>query len=446
MIQKKVQKLIIILILLYFLPGCSLKDGQPYEIPIPSPAADPVSIEAEPSNEVISSTKGVIETEPSNQFTSPTKGAEEVNMANNSEDLSGYITKLPFGNYSVSTKPVTIVTDRALVQIEENIVYPENLGDIIEETIGLIEQETGLSYLPDNKLLIFVQSSSFASGSREGIRIEQMDMFPDQIETIFHELSHKLHLQTCTTNSQMFMEGFAIVNAMRISEKSQFLNLFDPFFNYSRFKNEELMLSDPESYLQEVNGWDAYMAGFRFVYFLEEKYGSRICPQIFKSIRELYLDGCNSSELMDVIKRETSENVFSDFQQWYKSKGEIFKRSHPTVNLEGTKYLEVYPVYNDNYKGFPLPRFTYQDNITLDFSVGFGYLQYHGHHINGIFGTVESEGEHMLSFFDASGELICTKQVNNSMVRLDTPGAVKIEITGDGSLIYVVPEFDLIAD
>lgn len=86
------------------------------------------------------------------------------------------------------------------------------------------------------------------------------------------------------------------------------------------------------------------------------------------------------------------------------------------------------------------------DNITLDFSVGFGYLQYHGHHINGIFGTVESKGEHMLSFYDASDELICTKQVSNSMIRLDTPGAIKVDITGDGSLIYVVPEYDSITD
>jgi RNase P/RNase MRP subunit p29 len=69
-----------------------------------------------------------------------------------------------------------------------------------------------------------------------------------------------------------------------------------------------------------------------------------------------------------------------------------------------------------------------------------------GHNVKGIFGTVQSEGEHTLSFYDAYGELVCTKQVSNSQIRLDTPKAVKIEITGDGSLIHIVPDFDLMTD
>jgi len=424
---KKACLITAMLIIILLVPGCSLVKDKTHGLPASGPTAEFTPMENEQADLAIT----------------PAEDAEN-DTSNAVNDSDYYIPKLELGRYSVSSDPVVIFTEHAIVRIEPNLIYPKNLGDFIEEIIKIMEQETGLSFSTDNKLIISVQFSSNPYSTERGITIQPIDVIPSNIETILHELSHTLQLQTCNIKTQMFQEGFAIMNSYRISSKFRIPNLFDPFFNYSFYDNEELMLSDPVTYFQEVRGWDAYLCGFRFAYFLEEKYGKTIYPEIFKAIKELYPYGCNNSELMDVIKSQTSDEVFDEFKEWYKGRREIFDKSHPTVNLNQTAYLEVFPLYNENFKGYSLPRFTYKDNITLDFTDGFAYLQYMGHNIKGLFGTAQSEGEHTINFYDVSGELICTQQVNNSLVRLDTYGAVKIEITGDGSLINIVPDFDLI--
>lgn len=433
MIRKTVLVQISVLILVLFLSGCTMDDNPDSRIPESDPA-----LQSSAGNEDLT------------EDISPAI-TKEPGTDNTSGYSDNYVPELDSGKYTVSTEEVVIYTDRAIVYLEPNVFYPKNLADFVNETVEIIEQETGLSFLNDNRignmLYVHVQHANIPYSTEHGAFVQPMDVLPNCIETIFHELSHTIQLQACSDiKMRTLSEGFAIVNAFRVSGKSSLPNLFDPFFNYSFFENEELMMSDPERFIMEAEGWDTYLAGFRFVYYLEEKYGKTICPRIFTRIGEMYPDGCSNSELIEIVKSMTSEDVFHDFKEWYGSEREKFARSYPVVSLDKTGYLEVFPVYNENTKVYFMPEFTYQGSITLDFTGGFEYLQFLGHNVKGIFGTVQSEGEHTLSFYDAYGELVCTKQVSNSQIRLDTPKAVKIEITGDGSLIHIVPDFDLMTD
>lgn len=42
-------------------------------------------------------------------------------------------------------------------------------------------------------------------------------------------------------------------------------------------------------------------------------------------------------------------------------------------------------------------------------------------------------------FYDSSGKMIFSEDVNNEMVRLEVWGAVKLEISGDKGLVYLHP-------
>jgi len=208
------------------------------------------------------------------------------------------------------------------------------------------------------------------------------------------------------------------------------------------------MLADPETFIMNVQGDDAYSAGFRFVYYLEEKYGSDIMTKIFRKIGELYpYGGYSTDNLSGIIKNQTSENVFQDFAEWYERNREMFIRSNPLVSLENADYVEIFPIYNEYEKSYIIPAFTYRDSITLDFANGFAYLQQLGiNNIKGIYAFVESEGKHTLSFYNAADELIPTEQIDNSADRTDIDGAVKIIITGDGSPIKIYPNLELMIE
>jgi len=388
---------------------------------------------------------GVDETCTENTSDESDSEPQSVPVPNSDSDSDFFVPKLAPGKYTVSQTSEIFYTDRAIIYIEPNIYYPKDFGDIVEYTLDLIEQETGLTFSTDKQLIIQVQQKAGPYGTKSGIVIQPVDVLPDNIYTLFHELSHTVQYQTCDITMLSITEGFAIMNSMKMSGKSRLPSLYDVFFNMSFFDNESLMLSDPETYLTEVRGWDAYMAGFRFVYFLEEKYGDDILPKIFRKAGELYPDGgCGNSELIDIIKSQTSQYVFQEFAKWYENNRQIFVRTYPVINLENTDCLEIFPYYDDNTKIYWLPAFTYRNSITLDFTGGFSYLQHSGLKVKGILGTATSEGKHTLSFFDASDKLICTKQIDNSQVELDIYGAVKIEITGDGSVINIQPDINSI--
>lgn|GEM_PF-1054293 len=374
---------------------------------------------------------------------------ESVTVSAPGQDSDSSVLSPEPGKYTISQKAQTIYTDRAAVYIEANIFYPENFGDIVEYTLDLIEQETGLKFSPDKKLLIHVQHENTPRGSENGIKIQPEDVLSSNIAVMFHELSHTIQLQTCGyLGVSSITEGFAVMNTMKMIKKSKLPALHDVFFNESYLENESQMLADPETFIMNVQGDDAYSAGFRFVYYLEEKYGSDIMTKIFRKIGELYpYGGYSTDNLSGIIKNQTSENVFQDFAEWYERNREMFIRSNPLVSLENADYVEIFPIYNEYEKSYIIPAFTYRDSITLDFANGFAYLQQLGiNNIKGIYAFVESEGKHTLSFYNAADELIHTEQIDNSADRTDIDGAVKIIITGDGSPIKIYPNLELMIE
>jgi hypothetical protein len=59
--------------------------------------------------------------------------------------------------------------------------------------------------------------------------------------------------------------------------------------------------------------------------------------------------------------------------------------------------------------------------------------------VKGIFGYFYSEGMDTLDFYDSSGKMIFSEDVNNEIVRFDIWGAVKLEVSGDKGLVYLHP-------
>lgn len=201
----------------------------------------------------------------------------------------------------------------------------------------------------EKKINIFVvnldDGIEYADGNNAVLAPNDFDYKDNNYGVLYHELCHVLQFRNGVNLGSMMNEGFAEYtgNQSRLSHNIPAWDASQYYFPAQGSFDESLILGEQEtfSYIFE-DSITNYQFGFRFVTFLFETYGENIYKDILSEAVSTGFQSyysaddpeagikANSLALLEIIKSQTSENILSDFSEWY-------DKNWTTL---GEKYLE----------------------------------------------------------------------------------------------------------
>ena len=130
------------------------------------------------------------------------------------------------------------------------------------------------------------------------------------------------------------------------------------------------------------------------------------------------------SEFINIIKECTSENVFSDFRNWYQKNNSLYQKWNNVGNdlflANGITETMCLPVINETYQGFTtIYKFGNVDSLLLDFYEAFFVSQFHGFSAKGIFGECYTSTDAIISYYDADWNFICARKLEAGSGRIE---------------------------
>lgn len=368
-----------------------------------------------------------------------------------------YIPRLAPRDFAVADRDISISNSRFSMNIPKGTLYPKRIESYILKWMDLVEKASGFSFYPEGKkypkVTVSVIDSTGAMGGSEGIWVSKIDLLTDEYSQAYvylHELSHTLDYRNTGTNLQPFTESFAIMNAYKALElygRSDLARLYA----CEDFWTSEIKVSDLknfEEYYANVEGWDGYIAGFAFSFYLKQKYGDNILTDIMKKWHSKYGENSREqpkSEFIRVIKECTSESVFTDFRAWYQKNRSAYLKWNEVDNdlylARGINEATCLPLITPYYQGFPKYKFDNVDTLLLDFYEGIFISQFHGYSAKGIFGNCYTSTDAMVSFYDADWNFICAGTFRAGLHNIEAWGAVRMLVKGNGGYFNFEPVF-----
>lgn len=369
-----------------------------------------------------------------------------------------YIPKLASKEFTVAKKDVKIYNERFNISIPKGFIYPNKIQAYVLKWMKLVEEASGLSFYPAGKKLpkisVTAVKGTGAYGFNDGIVVSQMDLLTDDSAAAYaylHELSHVLDFRNSCTNLQPFTEGFAINNcygALKLLGRSDIAQVM-AVMNYWNNSSIDSHLDDFEVYYSTVDGWDGYIAGYIFSFYLKDKYGDNILTEIMKKWRSKFDINAQKkpkSEFIKVIKECTSKNVFLNFKDWYKKNEASFKKADMLDNdlylASGIAEIMCLPIISDYYQEFPRSKFDKVDILLLDFYEAFFISQFYSYSAMGIFGNCYSSTEATISFYDPEWKFICSRKLDVGFNNIEVWGAARMLVKGDGGYFNFDPSFE----
>ncbi len=209
----------------------------------------------------------------------------------------------PYGGYALFLQSYGM---EEFIDINENHekinIYVLDLGDYIQQTIDN-------SVIADSSDFYFEETS---------------------YQTLYHELVHVAHLRNGGSLGSTLTEGYAecITYEALKKNKTAAWNMIQYIGNNDLF-DESLVYAGEEGFEHIYDDRDYnYQYGFRFMTFLFEEYGDGIFVDILKDAtakgyEDAYSLGDTAEKeadcqmLRDIVKANTSEDVFERFGAWY---------------------------------------------------------------------------------------------------------------------------------
>lgn len=179
----------------------------------------------------------------------------------------------------------------------------------------------------------------------QSIIMDQYDFTPDNFAVLYHELSHVVQTSDGIGLGSMMNEGFAVYTANKVLF-NQNIPTWDASIYLSSYDFEESLVYGGDdsfkcdfSILGDFNIDTNYNYGFRFVTFLYNTYGENIFNDIiaeavkqgYKDIYEGELEPAvnkNTKQLLSIIKTVTSDDVLTEFNQWYDQNWESLSQKY----------------------------------------------------------------------------------------------------------------------
>jgi len=175
------------------------------------------------------------------------------------------------------------------------------------------------------------------------IIVESSDFYYEETsyQTLYHELAHVVHLRNGVSVGSTLAEGYAECIAYEAMKKNKIAtwNMIQYFGENNLF--DESIIYNGESafeHIFEISDYN-YQYGVRFMTFLFEKYGDRIFIEILndatsRGYDDSYLVGDSDDRnadcemLKEIIKANTSEDVFERFADWYTENWQLHKNKY----------------------------------------------------------------------------------------------------------------------
>ena len=250
--------------------------------------------------------------------------------------------------------------ERVVIYFEEGVEVRGDMIKIAEQVMSELEDYTGLKYSrnfrgnrffpiyffePEMKIFKNVNSDfkkvniyvvdlgkSLAYANDKGCVVKSKDFDFDESSwrTLYHELSHVLHMKNGVTIGETLTEGFAVHTQYETMKKSKKAS----WNTVQYFENDKIgadILSKENAGFQYVfdEKGPNYQYGFRFVTFISETYGK---DAIIKIINDATVSGFNDAtydmeketrfipetneQMIKIIKKNTSDDVFVKFAEW----------------------------------------------------------------------------------------------------------------------------------
>lgn len=204
-------------------------------------------------------------------------------------------------------------------------------------TIELLEPEMNRfkSVNPDlKKVNIYVVElgNSIQYAEQTGIVVESSDFYREETfcQSLYHELTHLLHLRNGKSLGTVLNEGFAEHTTYEVLKKRKSAPWSIVQYYGSTYQLDPTLFDQKDAGFRYVidKKTDNYHYGYRFVTFIYQTYGPDVMNKIISDATASGFDDSYSdnpfieekNEMMKkIIKRNTSEDVFEKFSVWVKN-------------------------------------------------------------------------------------------------------------------------------
>ncbi len=200
-----------------------------------------------------------------------------------------------------------------------NLYEMADLSDINADhekiNIYVVELGNSIQWAVDNSII--VESADF-------------DYEESSYGTLYHELTHTVHLRNGVSLGGTLNEGYAVYHAYEAQKKNNMRTWSMIQFYGQNDLFDDSIIADGEDAFWHMfdDGNFDYQYGYRFVTFLYEKYGDSAFTDILKDATARHYNDAyglgiisekeaDNEQLKQIIKSNTSEDVFDQFADWY---------------------------------------------------------------------------------------------------------------------------------
>lgn len=268
--------------------------------------------------------------------------------------------------------PSYIESDTFVIYADMGAELPGDMIDFVKTVMSSLEEISGMTYQndmfnPDGREKVVTEemqegfdkaSDTFAEGTYFGVNedFEKMCIFvvPDSEDTWCYdngiylrnadlkpegraravsELAGLLCLRVGNVSMGPSIDGGmkGYLTQLLVNAHPELGMAFDGFSYYNGVENSFLTEKNGSNLICTSHGFEAESIGFRFIVFIYETYNPEIIKNVYRSCSEyraLFM-GTHSGtvtmqKVVQLIKKETSDNVFTDFYEWYKLNAERF--------------------------------------------------------------------------------------------------------------------------
>ncbi len=196
--------------------------------------------------------------------------------------------------------------------------------------------------LEQAKMCIFVvPDAKDASFYNNGVVLRQADLKPEGRRQAVTELAGMLCLRVGNVSLGDSIDGgmAGYLTQLFVNNYTEYGIGFDGFLHYNGVERFAVTEKNASNMICTSHGFEADSIGFRFIIFLNEAYNADVIKSVYNSCasyRGLFM-GTNSGtvtmqKVVDLIKKATSANVFTEFYEWYKVNA---------VRFGDTSYIEA---------------------------------------------------------------------------------------------------------
>ncbi len=283
---------------------------------------------------------------------SPSSNALEVELSGNAEESF------------TAEEDCYVEGEQVIIYIQSGVTINQDVLNVTEDIMASLSETTGLSFdkkfEPDSDMSsrdMYFEEGAFTGLNEDATKVnvmivnledgavpwawennailddEDYDFELTGYQAIYHELTHVLQFRNGVALGSTLDEGYATYVSAKAQQSDGIVPWSAMQYYYPYDFDDSVIFGGESSFHHAYNDREIpYQYGFRFVSFLMDTYGEDVYINI---LNEATAQGFNNSydpeneeesmkedtvQMIEIIKSQTSEDVFEQFIQWYNNK------------------------------------------------------------------------------------------------------------------------------